>query len=267
MLPPAPALFSTITAWPRFSLSFCAMIRAAVSVPPPAAKPTVNVTGRLGKLCPPTAPATINIAAASTVRNVDFIRSSCRCLLPVRVQPGADAMPYRTCPSLAQVCCGIRPGTRRASPYSTRDMDFSRHYDLLVIGGGNAALCAAITARGHGLDVLIVEAAPIHFRGGNSRHTRNIRTMHAGPLEALTETYSEEEYWQDLFKVTGGVTDEKLARLTIRHTESHIPWMKRYGVRFQPPLGGTLQLARTNAFFLGGGKALLNAYYAVAEHL
>jgi glycine/D-amino acid oxidase-like deaminating enzyme len=41
-----------------------------------------------------------------------------------------------------------------------RDMDFSRHYDLLIIGGGNAALCAAITARGLGLDVVIVESAP-----------------------------------------------------------------------------------------------------------
>ena len=52
-----------------------------------------------------------------------------------------------------------------------RDMDLSRHYDLIIIGGGNAALCAAITARGLGLDVAIVESAPVHFRGGNSRHT------------------------------------------------------------------------------------------------
>src|SRR6186713_2346326 len=94
-------------------------------------------------------------------------------------------------------------GQRRTWSCSTRDMDFSRQYDLLVIGGGNAALCAAITARGHGLDVAIVEAAPIHFRGGNSRHTRNMRTMHSGPLEALIESYSEDEYWQDLLKVTG----------------------------------------------------------------
>jgi len=146
-------------------------------------------------------------------------------------------------------------------------VDFSRPYDLLIAGGGNAALCAAITARGLGLDVLVVESAPIHFRGGNSRHTRNMRTMHDGPLDVLTGAYPEEEYWQDLVKVTGGLTDEKLARLTIRQTERHVPWMKRHGVRFQPPLAGTLQLGRTNAFFLGGGKALLNAYYATAERL
>jgi tricarballylate dehydrogenase len=146
-------------------------------------------------------------------------------------------------------------------------MDLSRVFDLLVLGGGNAALCAAITARRAGLTVLIAESAPIHFRGGNSRHTRNMRTMHMAPIDVLTDTYSEEEYWDDLVNVTGGLTDEKLARMAIRHTQQHVPWMKQHGVRFQAPLGGTLQLARTNAFFLGGGKALVNAYYRAAEAL
>ena len=146
-------------------------------------------------------------------------------------------------------------------------MEPSRTYDLIVLGGGNAALCAAITARRSGLTVLVVESAPIHFRGGNSRHTRNIRTMHTGPLDVLTGEYPEEEYWQDLLKVTGGLTDERLARMAIRETERHLPWMKQHGVRFQAPLGGTLHLSRTNAFFLGGGKALMNAYYAAAEAL
>ena len=146
-------------------------------------------------------------------------------------------------------------------------MDDTRHHDLLVLGGGNAALCAAITARRSGLTVLVVESAPVHFRGGNSRHTRNLRAMHEGPLDTLTEAYPEEEYWQDLLKVTGGLTNERLARMTIRHTEKHLPWMRQNGVRFQAPLTGTLQLSRTNAFFLGGGKALMNAYYAAAEAL
>ena len=115
--------------------------------------------------------------------------------------------------------------------------------------------------------MLLVESAPIHFRGGNSRHTRNMRTMHDGPLDVLTGAYPEEEYWEDLLKVTGGHTDEKLARMTIAQTAKHVPWMKRHGVRFQAPLGGTLQLSRTNAFFLGGGKALVNAYYAAAQAL
>jgi tricarballylate dehydrogenase len=146
-------------------------------------------------------------------------------------------------------------------------MDTSKVHDLLVLGGGNAGLCAAITAAHAGLSVLIVESAPIHFRGGNSRHTRNVRTMHAGPLDVLGDAYPEEEYWQDLLKVTAGLTNERLARMAIRNTEAHLPWMKQHGVRFQAPLGGTLQLGRTNAFFLGGGKALVNAYYRAAEAL
>jgi tricarballylate dehydrogenase len=146
-------------------------------------------------------------------------------------------------------------------------MDFSRAFDVLVLGGGNAALCAALAAREAGARVLLLEAAPLAMRGGNSRHTRNMRTMHAAPLGPLAEAYPEEEYWQDLAKVTGGLTDERLARIAIRATAEHVPWMIRHGVRFQAPLGGTLQLGRTNAFFLGGGKALVNAYYAAAEAL
>jgi len=146
-------------------------------------------------------------------------------------------------------------------------MDFSRAFDVLVLGGGNAALCAAITAREAGARVLLVEAAPAALRGGNSRHTRNMRTMHDAPLGPLADAYPEEEYWQDLEKVTGGLTDERLARMAIRATAEHVPWMLRHGVRFQAPLGGTLQLGRTNAFFLGGGKALMNAYYAAAAAL
>jgi tricarballylate dehydrogenase len=146
-------------------------------------------------------------------------------------------------------------------------LDSSQLYDVLVLGGGNAALCAALMAREAGARVLVVEWAPIHFRGGNSRHTRNLRCMHDAPTDVLTDAYPEEEYWQDLLKVTGGQTSEQLARMTIRHTATCRGWMMKHGVRFQPSLGGTLHVSRTNAFFLGGGKALLNAYYKSAEHL
>ncbi len=139
--------------------------------------------------------------------------------------------------------------------------------DIVVIGGGNAALCAAMTAAEAGARVLILEAAPKSYRGGNSRHTRNFRCMHSAPLGPLVESYSEDEYFSDLMKVTGGKTDETLARLAIRSSEECLPWMEERGVRFQPSLSGTLSLARTNAFFLGGGKSLVNAYYRTAEAL
>nr|WP_295745246.1 FAD-dependent tricarballylate dehydrogenase TcuA [uncultured Acidocella sp.] len=140
-------------------------------------------------------------------------------------------------------------------------------YDIVVIGGGNAALTAALEARLAGASVLVLEHAPKAMRGGNSRHTRNIRAMHSAPTSVLTESYLEDEYWDDLLRVTGGQTDEALARLTIRSTQEALPFMARCGVKFQPSLTGTLSLSRTNAFFLGGGKALLNAYYATAEAL
>lgn len=139
--------------------------------------------------------------------------------------------------------------------------------DVLVIGGGNAALCAALMAREAGASVLMLESAPRAWRGGNSQHTRNLRCMHDAPQDVLLDAYPEEEYWQDLLKVTGGQTSEHLARLTIRASSSCRPWMQKHGVRFQPPLSGALHVARTNAFFMGGGKALVNAYYRSAEAL
>ncbi|MEE3360105.1 MAG: FAD-dependent tricarballylate dehydrogenase TcuA [Pseudomonadota bacterium] len=137
--------------------------------------------------------------------------------------------------------------------------------DIVIIGGGNAALCAAIEAAEAGASVLILETAPKDYRGGNSRHTRNFRCKHDAPLSPLVESYDEDEYFDDLLKVTGGKTEETLARMTIRQSEECLPWMIAHGVRFQPSLSGTLSLARTNAFFRGGGKSLVNAYYRTAD--
>ncbi|MDO9090249.1 MAG: FAD-dependent tricarballylate dehydrogenase TcuA [Burkholderiaceae bacterium] len=139
--------------------------------------------------------------------------------------------------------------------------------DVLVIGGGNAALCAALMAREAGASVTLLEASPRAWRGGNSQHVRNLRCMHDAPQDVLVDAYPEEEFWQDLLKVTGGITNEALARLVIRASSSCRDWMRSHGVHFQPPLSGTLHVARTNAFFMGGGKALVNAYYRSAEKL
>ncbi len=139
--------------------------------------------------------------------------------------------------------------------------------DVLVIGGGNAALCAALTARQAGATVRVIECAPRDFRGGNSRHTRNLRSAHAAPTDLLTDAYGEDEFLTDLLRVNGQETDEALARLVIQRSAGCPDWMRQFGARFQSSLKGTLHLGRTNAFFLGGGKALMNSYYSAASRL
>jgi len=140
-------------------------------------------------------------------------------------------------------------------------------YDVLVIGGGNAALSAAITAREQGASVLLLECAPKHFRGGNSRHTRNMRLAHETQFEPYTGAYPAEEMWNNYIKATGGAANLDLAKMVIYDSASVLDWMKDHGVRFQPAITGTLHLSRTNAWFMGGGKAMINALYRSAEKL
>ena len=146
-------------------------------------------------------------------------------------------------------------------------VDLTRKFDVLVIGGGNAALCAAISARRAGASVLVLEGAPKFYRGGNTRLTRNMRCAHDAETDILTGPYTEQEFWEDLLRVTGGQTDEELARLMIKESKDILGWIVEQGVRWQPSLGGTLSLGRTNSFFLGGGRAMLNALYLTAEQL
>lgn len=146
-------------------------------------------------------------------------------------------------------------------------IDDPRSYDVVVIGGGNAALCSAIAAARGGASVLVLEAAPKFYRGGNTRHTRNMRCAHDTATEILTGPYTEAEFFEDLLRVTGGKTNEELARHMIRSSKEMLGWIAEQGVRFQPSIGGTLSLGRTNSFFLGGGKAMLNALYLTSEKL
>ena len=91
--------------------------------------------------------------------------------------------------------------------------------------------------------------------------------MHDAPTDLLIDAYAEDEFLTDLIRVTGGQTNEALARRVVRDSADCPAWMRSFGARLQPPLRGTLHLGRTNAFFLGGGKALMNSYYAAAERL
>lgn len=142
--------------------------------------------------------------------------------------------------------------------------DIQHPWDVVVIGGGNAGVVSALSARRTGASVLLVERAEREIRGGNSRHTRNLRCVHDGADGYCTGAYTREEMWRDLCDIGSGPNDEALASLTLTESRSAPGWMTAHGVRWQRPLTGTLHLGRTNRFFLGGGKALLNTYYRTA---
>jgi tricarballylate dehydrogenase len=136
--------------------------------------------------------------------------------------------------------------------------------DVLVIGGGLAALSAAISARQAGASVLMVEAAPRELRGGNTRHSRNLRIAHEAPTTLIPGAYSEEEFLLELAAASEGRGDPALGRLLARGS-AHLPdWLAANGAVFQSE---HIPFSRKTAFFLGGGKAAINALYRGAERL
>ncbi|MCL4466886.1 MAG: FAD-dependent tricarballylate dehydrogenase TcuA [Chloroflexi bacterium] len=140
-------------------------------------------------------------------------------------------------------------------------------FDVIVVGAGNAGLVAAISAKARARRVLLLERSPEWMRGGNSRHTRDIRYAH-GDDDPYTEgAYPEEELLEDLLRVGGERVNRDLARLCVRESKNVLPWMSAQGVKWQQPLKGTLHLSRTCRFFLGGGKAAVNAYFKTAQRM
>ncbi len=132
-------------------------------------------------------------------------------------------------------------------------------FDVIVVGAGNAALAAAVSAREHGADrVLVIEKAPEAHRGGNTYFSGGLLRIAfngIGDLEPLVpdaeerlpgftagiEPYSAEDFWNDLRRVTGGRTDEALARILIENSYPTIRWMHDHaGIPMEPAfsLGG-----------------------------
>ncbi|WP_462323093.1 FAD-dependent tricarballylate dehydrogenase TcuA [Halochromatium sp.] len=149
--------------------------------------------------------------------------------------------------------------------------------EVLVIGGGAAALSAAIAARRNGAKVRLLEQAEPGLRGGNTRHSRNARFMHETPSLLAAGPYPAAELAADLRRATGangasattaGVTPDVTDQLTdqLIETSATLPdWLQSVGVALQPAGDGRLPVSRKTLFFLGGGRALLNALYECAE--
>lgn len=104
------------------------------------------------------------------------------------------------------------------------------------------------------------------MRGGNTRHTRDIRCAHESPVPFMSGRYPVAELLQDLIAVARPQNRE-LAALVCAGSLEMPNWLSERGVRWQSPIRGTLHLSRTNLFFLGGGTAAINALYRKAELL
>jgi tricarballylate dehydrogenase len=139
--------------------------------------------------------------------------------------------------------------------------------DILVIGGGIAALCAAITAREAGAAVRLIETAPKPLRGGNARHARNLRAVHDAPTPFSPGTYSEAEFLTELSRIAGDRFDPLPCRRLVAGSASLVPWLAAHGVPFQRAGDGLLPHSRRTSFLFGGGKTMLNRLYAAAERL
>ena len=126
-------------------------------------------------------------------------------------------------------------------------------YDVVVVGAGNAAMCAALAAEENGASVLVLEAAPEELGGGNTRFTAGaIRTVYNGVddlrelMPDLTDaeceitdfgTYTEDQFFDDMFRVTEYRTDPELVEILVRNSFDTLKWMRSKGVRFAPIWG------------------------------
>jgi tricarballylate dehydrogenase len=155
-------------------------------------------------------------------------------------------------------------------------------YDVIVVGAGNAAFCAALAAQEQGASVLMLEAAPQDESGGNSRFTAgSIRVVYNGVEDIkalvpdLTEaevattdfgTYTADQFFDDMARVTQHRADPDLVELLVTRSFPTMCWMRDKGVRFIPIYGR--QAFKIDGKFkfwggltveaVGGGPGLIN---------
>src|SRR5262250_3505297 len=162
-------------------------------------------------------------------------------------------------------------------------------YDVIVVGGGNAAMCAALSAREQGGRVLVVEKAPEAWRGGNGFFTAGGFRFAFKSFEEVCELvgdlsdeekasmdvplYTEDAYYDDLMRVTEDLADADMALTLVRESQPTMRWMKAQGIRWIPMFGR--QAFKVNGRFtffgnlileaVGGGPGLIDMHYESAK--
>jgi tricarballylate dehydrogenase len=161
-------------------------------------------------------------------------------------------------------------------------------YDVVIVGGGNAALCAALSAREAGARVLVVEKAPEAWRGGNGFFTAggfrfafksfdelrsligDLSDQEAAQMEV--DPYTEDNFYDDLMRVTEDCADPDLALLLVRESQATVRWMKDRGIRWIPMFGRQAYKVGGKFRFwgglvleaVGGGPGLIDMEYTSA---
>ena len=162
-------------------------------------------------------------------------------------------------------------------------------HDVVVVGAGNAALCAALAAREAGASVLVLEKAPEHFRGGNTYFTGGaIRCAYEGlddikaliPEMSLEEevsvdvgSYPQARFYEDLMRVTEGLADPELAQILVSRSHLTLKWLREMGLRFGLLYGRqSFKVGDMHRFWggltveaVGGGKGLSDQLFEVAR--
>jgi len=152
--------------------------------------------------------------------------------------------------------------------------------DVLVVGKGNAALCAALAARDEGASVAMLEAAPIEESGGNSRFAGGVMRFAYGGIEDLKrladipedeaksadwESNTVEQFYDDLYRVTSYRTDPQLSETLITQSLDAMIWLRGQGARFTPNYrhqsavidGKRRFFGRMPMWMVGGGPGLV----------
>ncbi len=163
------------------------------------------------------------------------------------------------------------------------DLKQLKNIDVLIVGAGNAGLCAAISAVCKTQNVVVIEKSSYKERGGNSSLTMNFRFAHSDinellallDLSAITEDqltrlkkhylpYPKEKFYYDLINVSDNRAHPELSSIIVKNSYDTVRWLHNWGHKWEIKpriLAGSLPIR-----VIGGGRKLQNTNFSVAEH-